>query len=59
MTKPLLTQGFLGADDGIRTRDPHLGKKEAGPVALCPPRVVVLVGKALLVHGVHAVHAFT
>jgi len=25
MTKPLLMQGFLGADDGIRTRDPHLG----------------------------------
>jgi hypothetical protein len=22
----LLMQGFLGADDGIRTRDPHLGK---------------------------------
>src|SRR5438128_5781005 len=26
MTKPLLMQGHLRADDGIRTRDPHLGK---------------------------------
>jgi len=25
-TKPLLSRGFEGADDGIRTRDPHLGK---------------------------------
>ncbi len=23
---PALTWGFFGADDGIRTRDPHLGK---------------------------------
>jgi hypothetical protein len=23
---PALTWGFSGADDGIRTRDPHLGK---------------------------------
>src|SRR6266513_1374078 len=23
---PALTRGFSGADDGIRTRDPHLGK---------------------------------
>jgi hypothetical protein len=23
---PALTCGFSGADDGIRTRDPHLGK---------------------------------
>jgi len=23
---PALTCGFCGADDGIRTRDPHLGK---------------------------------
>ena len=24
--KPLLGRGFIGADDEIRTRDPHLGK---------------------------------
>ena len=27
-TNPLLGRGSLGADDGIRTRDPHLGKKK-------------------------------
>jgi hypothetical protein len=24
--KPLVSEPFSGADDGIRTRDPHLGK---------------------------------
>jgi hypothetical protein len=28
--KPLASQGFRGADDGIRTRDPHLGKATSG-----------------------------
>jgi hypothetical protein len=27
---PLLTSGSSGADDGIRTRDPHLGKETRG-----------------------------
>ena len=29
----LLTCGFSGADDGIRTRDPHLGKDTPRPAA--------------------------
>jgi hypothetical protein len=34
-----LTSDFLGADDGIRTRDPHLGKVmlyQLSHVRLCP-----------------------
>jgi hypothetical protein len=31
-----LTSDFLGADDGIRTRDPHLGKKTRDDDARLP-----------------------
>jgi hypothetical protein len=38
--KPLVTATFSGADDGIRTRDPHLGKKKVARTGLLTCGVV-------------------
>ena len=57
--QPRLTSTFLGADDGIRTRDPHLGKYDGQVVEAyqrerlaCSGGVLVAPSAILHVRGV-------
>ena len=61
MQEPLLSRGSIGAEDGIRTRDPHLGKKSEDGRPASPPAAItctpvhVLSAKYAPVHPVRRV----